>query len=133
MKLTPEQIARIIDFATQEGKKRAQTQGLDFSEEDYLAGVMTGFFAFEQQLQIPGGWIFGPIAGQPTLRAKRDNHPSRSQLLRDLYSLRAAVERLTQDVTEREDDFRLGIADISEYLSGLVAGWKETDAEEATR
>lgn len=65
-----EQVDALVAFCSEHGKARAKMQGSDFSEFDYLAGVMSMFFALRLQGKIPARWIFDAFTGRSPLDLK---------------------------------------------------------------
>ena len=61
---TPDQVSALIGFMTAHGEARAQSQGRDFSEVDYLCGCMSALFAIGQAGRVPAPWVFGPLSGR---------------------------------------------------------------------
>lgn len=103
------QVAAIIEWAHAAGRDRARAQGLArFNSADFLAGVMTAFFACESQTRIPAAWIFGTFAGDDVLDVVADDErilldaakvvlqekSVSGKVPNQLTSLRVAVQRL---------------------------------------
>lgn len=59
-----ETVRRIIEVVVERGRARAQAQGKDFNEIDFLCGAMSVFFALNVQHKIPAMWVLGPMTGR---------------------------------------------------------------------
>ncbi len=62
--VTDDVTKHIIEVVVQRGKARAQAQGKDFNEIDFLCGAMSVFFALNVQHKIPAMWVLGPMTGR---------------------------------------------------------------------
>jgi len=54
---------RYMALVVQRGLERRRNFGRDFSEADYLSGAMVIFEHDGQLGELPGGWVFGLMAG----------------------------------------------------------------------
>jgi hypothetical protein len=61
------QVDALVEFIVAHGRARAQAQGSNFSETDYLAGAMAWFFALKMNSKIPARWIFDTFSGRSPL------------------------------------------------------------------
>jgi len=119
MKLTGEQIEAYVAFVTEHGQKRAQEQGDEFSEVDFLCGAMCVFFAFDQNGSVPAGWIFGPMSGRAVLRSEEaaKRYRERLELDRDLREKPADQERCLKELRRVQARLENIVGHIAEFDS----------------
>ncbi len=62
--ISDDTVRHIIEVVVERGKARAQAQGKEFNEIDFLCGAMSVFFALNVQHKIPAMWVLGPMTGR---------------------------------------------------------------------
>ncbi len=60
-------VRHIIEMVVERGKARAQAQGAEFNEIDFLCGAMSVFFALNVAHKIPAMWVLGPMTGRENI------------------------------------------------------------------
>ena len=109
MKLTKEQAKHLAEYVLQAGIDRRNAQGREFRSEDFIAGAMCAFFAFDSQDMLPPSWVFGMWSGRDPLDSTEETRlrrcletslgeaKERDELLREIAA-RIAEDRWNQEL-----------------------------------
>jgi len=97
--LTDAQVEAILKAWQEGGEKRLRNFGAAFSEEDFIAGAMTVFFALESQDRMPASWAFFGLSKNSHFRRKKHQKEARDRAYRITEHANAIMNKL-QDFVE---------------------------------